>query len=688
MKFKLRHKSKDNSKSIKTKLTLIIVCFAVICCLLLGAITSFLNYKTSNDILSKAVVETTKQASKTVSQKIINLENAATQIGIIKEISDPNVSKEEKQSIVARQEKLYGLTLGHILDINGIELFNGKDYSDRDYFKISMAGKSYMSSPIVSKTTGELTMLVSSPIWENGVKGSKIVGVVTFNVNKDFLNDIVADIKIGENSYPYLLDKEGTTITAKDTSLIGKENTIKKSETDKSLIPYAEADKKVISGETGSFNLEYNGEEKVLGYAPVQHSDGWGIGITTNKNDFLGEMYTSIIITVILAIVFTIVAFIVAIKLSNKIGNPLKECSERLEMLAEGDLNSETAVVDEDNEIGLVADATSKIVDDFRKMINALTYILTEISNGNLDVNVNNAELSDLFVNDFEPMLVSVNKIVDSLNSTLTQINVAGEQVAIGSNQVSEGAQILSQGATEQASSIQELSATINEVSSHIKQTAENAVRAKEISMKSSIAIDRGKDQMQEMVAAMNEISNTSNRIGDIIKNIDDIAFQTNILALNAAVEAARAGESGKGFAVVADEVRNLAAKSAQSAKDTSDLIEKALIAIENGTIIVSETAKSLEEVVYSAQESSEIIQEIADASNEQAQHINHVNIGVEQISTVVQANSATSEESAASSEELSSQAHMLKELIGKFNLKNEQDKFFDSKMIFDSKEF
>ena len=688
MKFKLRHKSKDKRKSIKTKLTLIIVCFAVICCLLLGAITSFLNYKTSNDILSKAIVETTKQASETVSQKIINLENAAIQTGIIKEISDPNVSKEEKQNIITRQEKLYGLTLGHILDLEGIEYFNGKDYSDRNYFKIAMSGKSYMSSPIVSKTTGKPTMLVAAPIWENGVQGSKIVGVITFNVSKDFLTDIVSNIQIGENSYPYLLDKEGTTITAKDTSLIGKENTIKRSETDKSLIPYAEADKKVISGETGSFNLEYSGEGKVLGYAPIKHSDGWGIGITTNKDDFLGEMYASIIITVILAIVFTIVAFIVAIKLSNKIGNPLKECSERLELLAEGDLNSETAVVDEDNEIGLVADATSKIVDDFRKMINALTHILTEISNGNLDVNVDNAELSDLFVNDFEPMLVSVNKIVDSLNNTLTQINVAGEQVAIGSNQVSEGAQILSQGATEQASSIQELSATINEVSSHIKQTAENAVRAKEISMKSSIAIDRGKDQMQEMVAAMNEISNTSNRIGDIIKNIDDIAFQTNILALNAAVEAARAGESGKGFAVVADEVRNLAAKSAQSAKDTSDLIEKALIAIENGTIIVSETAKSLEEVVYNAQESSEIIQEIADASNEQAQHINHVNIGVEQISTVVQANSATSEESAASSEELSSQAHMLKELIGKFNLKNEQDKFFDSKMIFDSKEF
>ncbi|HSQ89502.1 methyl-accepting chemotaxis protein, partial [Romboutsia sp.] len=660
MKFKLRHKRKDKNKSIKTQLTLIIVCFAVICCLLLGAITSFLNYKTSNTILSDTVVETTKQASENVSQKIMNLENAAIQTGIIKELSDPNVSIEEKQSIITKQEKFYGVSLGQIIYADGKDLFSGKDYSERDYFKASMAGEAHLSSPVVSKLTGQLIMVVSAPLWENGVQGSKIVGIVSFDVDKDFLNDIITNIKIGENSDTYLIDSQGTTIADEDTSLIGVENTIRESETDKSLISFAEADKKLISGEIGSSSVEFDGQDWLLGYAPVQHSNGWGIGVMVNKADFLGQMYTSIIITVILAIVFTIIALIVAIKISNRIGNPLKECSERLKKLAQGDLNSETIVIDEDNEIGLVAEATSKIVNDFREMINMLTYILTEISNGNLDVDVDDKRASELFANDFEPISIAVNKIVDSLNSTLSQINVAGEQVAVGSDQVAEGAQLLSQGATEQASSIQELSATINEVSQQIKQTAQNAERAKEISVKSSIATDKGKEQMQEMIVAMDEISNTSNKIGNIIKNIDDIAFQTNILALNAAVEAARAGEAGKGFAVVADEVRNLAAKSAQSAKDTAQLIEKSLIAIENGTIIVSETAKSLEEVVDGAQKSAQVIQEIADASDEQAQHINQVNIGVEQISVVVQTNSATSEESAAASEELSSQAQML----------------------------
>lgn len=693
MKFKLRNKDLSKDKSIKTKLTLIIACFAIICSLLLGSITSYLNYKTSNTILSDTVLETTKQASENISQKIINLQNAAIQTGIMKELSDPKVSKEEKQEIITKQENLYGLSIGQIIDVNGKDLFSGKDYSERDYFKTSMLGNAYLSSPVKSKVTEELIMVVSAPLWENGVQGGKIVGIVSFDVDKDFLNDIISDIKIGENSNPYLIDSEGTTIADPDASVVGVENTIRESEKDSSLRAFAQADKKLISGEIGTSDIEYGGDNWFLGYAPVKNSNGWGLGVMVYKDDFLGEMYNSIKATVILAIAFTIIAFIVAINLSNKIGNPLKECSERLKKLAEGDLNSDTVDIDEDNEIGRVAEATDKIVTDFRQMINTLIYVLTEISNGNLDISIDDYKSNDLFINDFKPMLVAINKIIDSLNSTLIEINVAGEQVAMGSDQVSEGAQLLSQGATEQASSIQELSATINEVSSQIKKTSENAIKAKEISTKSSIATTRGKEQMQEMIVAMDEISNASNRIGNIIKNIDNIAFQTNILALNAAVEAARAGEAGKGFAVVADEVRNLATKSAESAKETSDLIEKAIKAVENGTSIVLETAKSLEEVVYSAQESAQVIQDIADASNEQAENISQVNIGVEQISVVVQTNSATAEESAAASEELSSQAQMLKELIGKFNLKNEENqcneesKYFDSKILFESED-
>ena len=44
---------------------------------------------------------------------------------------------------------------------------------------------------------------------------------------------------------------------------------------------------------------------------------------------------------------------------------------------------------------------------------------------------------------------------------------------------------------------------------------------------------------------------------------------------------------------------------------------------------------------------------------------------GINQIAGVIESNTATSEESAAASEELSTQANMLKELVGRFHYIN-----------------
>ena len=56
----------------------------------------------------------------------------------------------------------------------------------------------------------------------------------------------------------------------------------------------------------------------------------------------------------------------------------------------------------------------------------------------------------------------------------------------------------------------------------------------------------------------------------------------------------------------------------------------------------------------------------------QQADAVVQVTQGMDQISSVVQTNSATAEQSAAASEELSSQASVLKELVGQFSFSEE----------------
>ena len=363
-----------------------------------------------------------------------------------------------------------------------------------------------------------------------------------------------------------------------------------------------------------------------------------------------------------------IISIVLSVFIANGISRPIVNVQRAAEQLEAGDLNIQLSTSLQD-EIGAMSSSFSAAAKQLRAYINDIGNSLGEMAKGNFCV-----KATEDYRGDFKKIEESIEEISSSLSQTLSQINQASEQVSAGADQVSSGAQALSQGATEQASSVEELSASITEISSQVKRNAENAAGASLKVSEVSGQLVQSNHQMQALTDAMNEISNSSQEIGKIIKTIEDIAFQTNILALNAAVEAARAGAAGKGFAVVADEVRNLASKSAEAAKNTTVLIEGSIKAVENGTRIADETAKSLLSVVEGAREVSDGVNEISHASGEQAEAIAQVTVGVDQISSVVQTNSATAEESAAASEELSGQAQMLKNLVGRFTLKQDEE--------------
>ena len=275
------------------------------------------------------------------------------------------------------------------------------------------------------------------------------------------------------------------------------------------------------------------------------------------------------------------------------------------------------------------------------------------------------------YTGEFEKIKIALEEISRELNGTMGRLRAASRDVAAGAEQVSSGATTLSQGSTEQAAEVETLAGHISAVSDSVHKIAKGAQEASRISQEVKSGLLSSNEKMQNMTEVIQKISDKSAEIHQIVKTIEDIAFQTNILALNAAVEAARAGAAGKGFAVVADEVRNLAGKSSAAAQETTVLLSQTVDAMDEGVRAAKDTAESMMKVVGQADEMSGLVDGIAAYTKEQDTNAAEITNGIEQISTVVQTNVATAEASAAASEELSGQAAVLKEMVGRFRLKN-----------------
>ncbi len=425
---------------------------------------------------------------------------------------------------------------------------------------------------------------------------------------------------------------------------------------------------------------EILGAEHLCSYVPTTDADGRINGLIfagISMKDVSEQTNLTIRLSCAAGMCLIVISLILlAIYVRFSISVPLSRLTTLALKMEEGELglgknSSLTANVQSNDEIGLLADIFENTILRLRSYIGEISAVLKAISDGDLD-----KKTTLDYVGDFSSIKTSLDDILAKLNSTMSQIVESSAYVSNGSEQMSIGAQALSQGAVEQAGAVEELEENIREISGQVTETAENAQLANEKVEYVARQLLESNQKMHEMIDAMEEINASSSEIGKILKTIESIAFQTNILALNASVEAARAGAAGKGFAVVAEEVRSLSTKTSEASQSTAELIERSMGAVEYGTKIANETATRLESVVLGANEVTEATNRIADASRTQADAISQIQDRISQISDIVQTNSATAEESAATSQELSSQAGLLKKLIGIFRLKSSGSSF------------
>ncbi|MCW0823323.1 EAL domain-containing protein [Clostridioides difficile] len=186
--------------------------------------------------------------------------------------SNPDIPNEEKmKNLLDEMENQKFYTMA-IVDINGnAENTKGDKFSvkDREFFKNSIKGKKYVSSPYVDEVNKSIKKIaISVPLLNN----DKVVGVLYCTYNINTLMKLINISFYENNSISYVVKNDGTIILHPQGDSLSK-NIYKLLEQDNDIHEVNRLKKELQENKTGATVLNMLEERRYLGYATMDNGN-------------------------------------------------------------------------------------------------------------------------------------------------------------------------------------------------------------------------------------------------------------------------------------------------------------------------------------------------------------------------------------------------------------------------------
>ncbi|MFZ5354333.1 MAG: bifunctional diguanylate cyclase/phosphodiesterase [Bacillota bacterium] len=365
-------------KSIALKILLMILTVTF----LQAIVLIYFSHGLSEDALKALIKENTTKSVKTYSLLIGNwFEERVKEIEAYAECPeikkmDWEIAEPYLRNEISRKIDIYDLFLVAELsgEYNTTIKRNPSNISDREYFIEAVKGNKIVSNPIISRTNGNQISVVAVPIKNNN---DEIIGVMAGSLNLIKLSKLIENHRVNhENSYSYIIDKNGVIITHPDPTVIMNENITMKSQFVNSDM--ADKAKEILSSASGSVVYTIDGIECINYYCTIPNTDNWRI-ITKIPVDYLNTPIKKISSRLsILGLVGVLLGLVLGAFVSKSISLPIIKLKDVFLRAANGDLTVRAEVRSGD-EIG---DA-SKIFNEMMNTIRHLTYYdpLTDLPN-------------------------------------------------------------------------------------------------------------------------------------------------------------------------------------------------------------------------------------------------------------------------------------------------------------------
>lgn len=490
--------------------------------------------------------------------------------------------------------------------------------------EIGMGSMWISSHPAIDEVTGydsdEYALSLVTVLKNNS---NKSVGYIIIDVKTSFIQDILDNAQISNNSIKGFVLEDGSQVLSGDSD-------IKFTDTDF----YQEA----LAGENlqGSKEVSYEGADYLFTYSRIEGTNMLVCAMVPQKEIMAGAQ-AILRYTLIAVAICAVIAIVVGSVLASGISKAIRKVNRVLKKTSDGDLTGQISMKRKD-EFNVLSSSITNMIGSMKDLILKMTNVSGHVSDSAVQVGTNSEVLLEVTKN--------ITEAVDYINSGISQQAQDTESCLEQMNGLAERINVVHENTDEISEIAQEAQGAIENGMVIVANLGEKVQGTTEVT--------------ETIIREIRELNKESIAINSIIGTINEIAEQTNLLSLNASIEAARAGEAGRGFAVVSEEIRKLAEQSGNAGNQIGEIInhiqERLAATIETAGLAGESVAfqtEALNNTVDVFKNISQQVSKLAEDVEKITQSVGGIEQAKEDTMNAIESISTTSNQTESASEEL-----------------------------------